>query len=121
VGPGDIHPPHAAPGVGDEEGALVSAEDVLDLLLGGLDDVILVVCDEPLGDGLADGEDLRRLPAAADADPHVHVLEPRPPRQTLLQWGLLGFGGGGVRVCDVDLAACGRGRRTGEKIVCRRL
>ena len=71
----------AAPGVGDEEGAVVAGEDVLDLLLGGLVDVLLVVGDEPLGDGLADGVDLRRLPAAADADPHVDVLEPGPPRQ----------------------------------------
>jgi len=66
----------AAPGVGDEEGAVVAAEDVLDLLLGGLVDVLLEVGDERLGDGLADGVDLRRLPSAADADPHVDVLEP---------------------------------------------
>jgi hypothetical protein len=71
----------AAPGVSDEEGAIVAGKDVLDLLLGGLVDVLLVVGDEPLGDGLADGVDLRRLPAAADADPHVDVLEPGPPRQ----------------------------------------
>jgi len=66
----------AAPGVGDEEGAVVAAEDVLDLLLGGLIDVLLEVGDETLGDGLADGVDLRRLASAADADPHVDVLEP---------------------------------------------
>lgn len=65
----------AAAGIGDEEGAVVAGEDVLGLLLGGLVDVLLEVGDEPLGDGLADGVDLRRLPAAADADPHVDVLE----------------------------------------------
>jgi hypothetical protein len=66
----------AAPGVGDEEGAVVAREDVLDLLLGGLVDVLLEVRDERLGDGLADGVDLRRLPPAADADAHVDLLEP---------------------------------------------
>jgi hypothetical protein len=71
----------AAPGVGDEEGAVVAREDVLDLLLGGLVDVLLEVRDERLGDGLADRVDLRRLPAAADADAHVDVLEPAAARE----------------------------------------
>ena len=89
----------AAPGVGDEECAVVAREDVLDLLLGGLVDVLLVVGDEPLGDGLADGVDLRRLPAAADADPHVDVLEPRPAGQ---QDGLEGLEAEHLRADQLD-------------------
>ena len=65
----------AAPGIGDEEGAIVPDEDVLDLLLGLLIDVLLVEGDEGLGDALADGVDLGGLPTAADADAHVHAGE----------------------------------------------
>lgn len=61
----------AAPGIGDEEGAVVSDEDVLYLLLGLFVDVLLVVGDEGLGDALADGVDLGGVASAADADPHV--------------------------------------------------
>ena len=64
-----------APGIGDEEGAVVSDEDILDLLLGLLVDVLLVEGDEGLGDGLADGVDLGGVTAALDADAHVDAGE----------------------------------------------
>ena len=65
----------AAARVGDEERPVVAAEDLLHLLLGRLVDVLLVVGDERLGDGLADRVDLAHLAAAAHADPHVDALE----------------------------------------------
>jgi hypothetical protein len=43
----------AAPGVGDEEGAVVAGEGVPDLLLGGLVDVLLEVGHERLGIAVA--------------------------------------------------------------------
>ena len=42
------------PGIRDEQRAVVGDQDVLDLLLGGLIDILLVVGDERLGDGLTD-------------------------------------------------------------------
>ena len=45
----------AAAGIGNKEGAVVCEEDALDLGLGSLIDVLLVVGNQTLGDGLADG------------------------------------------------------------------
>ena len=65
----------AAAGIGDEEGAVVPDEDVLDLLLGLLVDVLLVVSDESLGYALPDGVYLGGVTAALHADAHVHAGE----------------------------------------------
>ena len=64
-----------APGIGDEEGAVVSDEDILDLLLGLLVDVLLVEGDEGLGDALANGVDLGGVPAALVAVTNVNASE----------------------------------------------
>jgi hypothetical protein len=60
---------------GDEEGAVVRDELVLDLLLGGLVDVLLVVGDDGLADRLADGVNLGDVATTADADADVDVGE----------------------------------------------
>ena len=41
-------------GIGDEKRTVVAEQDVLDLLLGGLIDILLVVGDQRLGNGLTD-------------------------------------------------------------------
>lgn len=48
----------AATVVGDEQGAVVRHQGGLELVLGELVDVLLVVRDDGLGDGLSDGVDL---------------------------------------------------------------
>jgi len=63
----------AATGVSDEEGAVVRDEDVLDLLLGGLVDKLLVVGDDGLADGLTDGVELGSVASTADTDAEVDV------------------------------------------------
>ena len=60
---------------GDEEGAVVRDELVLDLLLRGLVDVLLVVGDDGLADRLADGVNLGDVATTADADADVDVGE----------------------------------------------
>ena len=65
----------AAPVVGDEQGAVVLHERHLELVLGVLVDVLLVVGHDRLGDGLADGVDLRGGAAARDADADVDAGE----------------------------------------------
>ncbi|KAG6480302.1 hypothetical protein ZIOFF_063782 [Zingiber officinale] len=67
--------------VGDEQGAIIADEYVLDFLLRLLVNVLLVVGDEGLGDALADGVDLRGLAAAADADADVDTREALPPEK----------------------------------------
>jgi len=59
------------PGIGDEERAVVADQDVLDLLLGGLVDVLLVVGHERLGDRLADRINLSDMSTAINADSDV--------------------------------------------------
>lgn len=59
----------------DEEGAVEGEEGVLDLLLGGLIDVLLEVGDDGLGEGLAEGVDLRGLATTLDAEPDVDTSE----------------------------------------------
>ena len=65
----------AATRVRDEEGAVVGEEDVLDLLLGGLVDELLVEGDDALADGLADRVDLRDVTTTAHAHADVDVRE----------------------------------------------
>ncbi|CAL9115851.1 unnamed protein product [Musa acuminata var. zebrina] len=68
-------------GVGDQKGAIIADEDVLDFLLGLLVHVLLVEGNEGLGDALTDGINLGGLAAAADADADVDVHEPLPPEE----------------------------------------
>ena len=61
--------------VGDEQGAVVLDEGLLELVLGVLVDVLLVVGDDRLGDGLTDGVDLRGVTTTGDADADVDTSE----------------------------------------------
>lgn len=63
----------AATVVGDKQGAVELDEGLLEQVLGVLVDVLLVVGDEGLGDGLADGVDLRGVAAAGNANADVEV------------------------------------------------
>jgi hypothetical protein len=63
----------APPVVGDEQCAVVLDECLLELVLRVLVDVLLVVGNDGLGDGLADGVDLRGVSTAGDADADVDV------------------------------------------------
>ena len=65
----------AATVVGDEEGAVVLGQGGLEGVLAVLVDVLLVVGDQGLGDGLADGVDLGSVATAADADADVDLGE----------------------------------------------
>jgi len=65
----------AATVVGDEEGAVVLGQGLLERVLAVLVDVLLVVGDQGLGDGLADGVDLRGVATSADADADVDLGE----------------------------------------------
>ena len=62
-------------GVGDEEGAVEVDEGSLQLVLGVLVDVLLVVGDDGLGDGLADGVDLGSVTTTGDTDTDVEAGE----------------------------------------------
>lgn len=65
----------AAAIVGHQQGAIVLHEGLLQLVLGVLVHVLLVVCHDGLGNGLADSVDLGRVAAASDADADVHPGE----------------------------------------------
>ena len=65
----------ASSGVGNDQGLVVLEEDFLELALGLLVVVLLVVGEEGLSDGLADGEDLVGLATTADSHSDVDVLE----------------------------------------------
>ena len=65
----------AAAVVGDEEGAVELDEGLLEHVLGVLVDELLVVGDEGLGNGLADGVDLGGVATAGDAHADVEVGE----------------------------------------------
>lgn len=57
--------------IGDEECAVVLCQRLLQRVLRVLVDVFLVVGDDGLGDGLADGVDLRGVTSPGDADADV--------------------------------------------------
>jgi len=64
-----------APVVGNEEGAVVGDEGLLELVLAVLVDVLLVVGDNALGNGLTDGVDLGSVTTTTDADADVNAGE----------------------------------------------
>jgi hypothetical protein len=61
----------AATVIGDEEGTVELGEGLLEQVLAVLVDVLLVVGDQGLGDGLADGVDLGGVATTADSDADV--------------------------------------------------
>lgn len=61
--------------IGNEQVSVVLDKGALQLVLGVLIDVLLVVSDDGLGDGLADGVDLRSLTTTGDADADVDTGE----------------------------------------------
>lgn len=61
--------------VGNEEGTVVLDEGLLEQVLAVLIDVLLVVGDQGLGDGLTDGVDLRGVTTTGDADADVDLGE----------------------------------------------
>lgn len=61
--------------VGNQKRAVVLDESLLELVLGVLVDVLLVVGDDGLGDGLANGVDLRGVTTTGDADTDVDTGE----------------------------------------------
>ena len=61
--------------VGNKQGAVVLHQSLLELVLGVLVNVLLVVGDDGLGDGLADGVDLRGVTTTGDADADVDTGE----------------------------------------------
>jgi len=64
-----------APGVRDQQGPVVGHEQVLDLLLRGLINVLLVIRNHGLGDRLSDGVELGRCTSALHAHADVEVGE----------------------------------------------
>ena len=63
-------------GISDDEGAVVVDKEVLDLGLGGLVDVLGVVCDNGPGDGLPDGKNLCNSTTARRLDPDLELCKP---------------------------------------------
>ena len=57
------------------ERSIVGHDDILDLLLRGLVNVLLVVGDDALGDGLTDGVDLGGAATGADTDLSTYNTE----------------------------------------------
>jgi hypothetical protein len=57
--------------VGNEEGTVVLGKSLLEHVLAVLIDVLLVVGDQGLGDGLTDGVDLRSVTTSGNADADV--------------------------------------------------
>ena len=64
-----------ASGVSNEQALVVLDKEFLKLSLGGLVVVLLVVSDQRLGDGLADGDQLGSGTATSDTNADVQVLE----------------------------------------------
>ena len=71
--------------VGDEQGAVVSDEDALELDRGLRVLVLAGVGDDRLGNGLTDGVDLAGVATAGDADAHVDARERVRPGLRLFQ------------------------------------
>jgi hypothetical protein len=61
--------------VSDNQRSVISDEEVLELLLGGLIDELLIVSEETLGNSLTDGINLRGVTSASDSDSHVNLVE----------------------------------------------
>lgn len=62
-------------GVGNQQGLVVRGKDLLQLVLRGLIDVLLVVSNQALSNGLSDGVNLRDVTTTRDSDSDVDVLE----------------------------------------------
>ena len=62
-------------GISDDQGLVVLKEDLLELSLGLLIMILLVVCEEGLGDGLTDSEDLVGLTTTLDSNSDVDVFK----------------------------------------------
>ena len=65
----------ASTGVCNKERPVVAHEQILDFLLGGLVDELLVVSDDTLGDGLSDGVDLRSVTSSLNSNSDVDLGE----------------------------------------------
>ena len=61
--------------IGDEQTSVVLDQDILDLLLGGLVDKLLVVGDQGLRDGLSDGIDLGNVTTTTHSNSDVNSGE----------------------------------------------
>ena len=61
--------------ISNQERSVVGEEDSLDFCLGGLIDVLLVVSNDGLGDGLTDGIDLRSVTTTLHANSDIDVGE----------------------------------------------
>jgi len=61
--------------VGHEQGSVVLHQGALQLVLAVLIDVLLVVGDDALGNGLSDGVDLRGVTTTGDSDSDVDAGE----------------------------------------------
>jgi len=68
--------------VSNEKGAVVCDKGLLQLVLAVLIDILLVVGDDALGNGLSDGVDLRSVSTSANTDTDV-VTEPSTAPSTL--------------------------------------
>lgn len=62
-------------GVSNQQGLVVSRENLLELVLGSLVDVFLVVSNQTLSNGLSDGVNLRDVTTTGDLDSDIDVLE----------------------------------------------
>lgn len=62
-------------GVSNQQGLVVSGEDLLELVLGSLVHVFLVVSNQTLSNGLSDGVDLGDVTTTGDLDSDIDVLE----------------------------------------------
>lgn len=62
-------------GISDQQRAVILEEKLLDLSLLGLVDVLLVIGNNSLREGLPDGVDLRHVTSTSHADADVKVLE----------------------------------------------
>merc|ERR1719277_1510270 len=91
----------AAARICDNERPIISHEDVLDVLLRCLVNVLLVVCDDPLGNGLAHGIDLPSVATTLHAKANVNLLELVPEQQHRLVY----LHAEDVRLHGVDWAA----------------
>lgn len=99
----------ASPAIGDQQGAVVLQQGLLQLVLGELIDVFLVVGDDGLGDRLADGIDLRGVATAGDAHADVDFGEALEAEE---EDGLVDLEVVVLvcaRVCFLRWVCCGRG------------